>query len=87
MGHLAETVAFSAEKSVLVWHRENRAHKIRAKPCPQIRPFESDAATYAETLEATQIRPIESDAATAAETLGASEPCRKGCTKALPPWF
>ena len=42
---------FSAEKSVLVWHRENRAQKIR----PQIRPqIESDAAISAGNLEANK---------------------------------
>ena len=37
---------FSGEKSVLVWHRENRAQKVR----PKIRPLELDAPTSAGTL-------------------------------------
>ena len=64
---------FSAEKSVLVWHRENRAQKIRPKIRPQIRPFESDAATSAGTLKANK-----------PHLKGHGDP---GCAEHCPQWF
>ena len=47
-----ELLSDTVEISVLVCHRESRAQKIHPQIRPQIRPFESDAAISAGTLEA-----------------------------------
>ena len=78
---------FSGEKSVLVWHRENRAQKIRPKIRPRIRP-----QIRPHPPPPPQIRPFESDAATSAGTLEASKPHLKGhgdpaCPEHCLQWF